>query len=168
MSATPLWGLVIPGHSRGGRMTARCSRLLTHAAQLADERAPGAIVFTGASRGGGESEAEQMLAAWPGRRDIEIVLETTARTTAENAARSLPLLLGRGIREATVVCAPVHLLRVHYFFADLYPRFGVRCEIRPARCLPTPAAVAWEFGALGVMRGQRRAALAELEAAALG
>ena len=168
MSATPTWALVIPGHSRGGRLSARCFRLLAHAAHLAEQRVPRVIVFTGRSPGGCPAEAEQMLEAWPGRRDVELVAEVTARITAENASRSLPLLLRRGVHEATVVCAPVHALRVQYFFAGLYPRFGVACEVRPARCLPTPAALAWEFGALGLMRSQRRAALAELETAALG
>jgi hypothetical protein len=148
-------------------LTPRCFRLLSQAAQLAEHREPRVIVFSGASWGG-LSEAEQMLEAWPGRRDVELVVETTARTTAENAARSLPLLLRREVREATVVCAPVHVLRVRFFFAGLYPRFGVSCEVRSVRCLPSPAALAWEFGALGVMRGQRRAALAELETAVLG
>ena len=109
-----------------------------------------------------------MLDAWRGRSDVELLAEPTARTTAENAARSLPLLLERGVREATVVCAPLHALRVRYFFGGLYPRFGVRCEVRTAKCAPTPSALAWELGARGVMRRQRRAALAELEATARG
>ena len=89
----------------------------------------------------------------------------TARTTAENAARSLPLLLGRGVREVTVVCAPLHIVRVRYFFSDLYRRFGVEADVRAADCPLTPLALARELGALGIMWGQRRAALAELEAA---
>ena len=164
----PPWGLVVPGHSERGRLSARCLRVLALAAALAEEREPRAVVFTGRPPGGGRSEAEQMLDAWPGRRDVELVAERTARTTAENPARSLPLLLGRGVQEATVVCAPLHRLRVRYFFGGLYPRFGIRCEIRTASYPPTPAALAWELGALGVMRRQRRAALAELEAAARG
>lgn len=165
MSETPPWGLVVPGHSEGGRLSARCLRVLARAAELAEERAPRVVVFTGWSPNGERSEAEQMLGAWPGRSDVELVAEPTARITAENAARSLPLLLERGVREATVVCAPVHALRVRYFFGGLYPRFGVRCEVRSARCPPTPSALAWELAALGVMRRQRREALAELEAA---
>ncbi len=168
VSKSPPWGLVVPGHSEGGRLSTRCLRVLALAAELAEERSPRVVVFTGWSPGGGPSEAEQMRDAWPGRGDVELVAEPTARITAENAARSLPLLLERGVREATVVCASVHALRVRYFFGGLYPRFGVRCEVRPARCLPTPSALAWELGALGVMRRQRRAALAELEAAAGG
>ena len=164
----PPWGIVVPGHSEGGRLSARCLRVLALAAELVEERTPRVVVLTGWSPGSGRSEAEQMLDAWPGRSDVELVGEPTARTTAENAARSLPLLLQRGVREATVVCAQLHVLRVRYFFGGLYPRFGVRCEVRSARCPPTAAALAWELGALGVMRRQRRAAHAELDAAARG
>ena len=35
------------------------------------------------------AEAEQMVAAWRGRRDVDLLLEPLAATTAENAARSL-------------------------------------------------------------------------------
>jgi len=66
------------------------------------------------------------------------------------------------------VCAPLHAPRVRYFFGGLYPRFGVRCEVRHAWLPPTPAALAWELGALPVMRRQLRAAIAELEAMASG
>lgn len=109
-----------------------------------------------------------MLEAWPGRRDVDLIAEPTARTTAENAARSLPLLLQRGVTEVTVVCAPLHTVRVRYFFGDLYRRFGLRTEVRVAECPPTPLALARELGAFGVMWSQRKAALAELEAATGG
>ena len=38
-------------------------------------------------------------------------VEPTARTTAENAARTLPLLVELGVRRAVVVCAPLHFVR---------------------------------------------------------
>jgi DUF218 domain len=148
--------LVVPGHSRGGRVSARCLGLLRVAAELAERGGPDVVVFSG------NGEAEAMLAAWPGRRDVQLVVETTARTTAENACRTLPLLVERGVTHATVVCAPLHLPRVRYFFGGLYARFGVGCEVRVAWSTPTPAALAWELAALAVMVRQRRAALAEL------
>jgi len=165
VSEPSAWGIVVPGHSRRGVLSERCIRLLELAAELGQVRAPRAVVLTGWSPNGGPSEGEQMLDAWPGRRDVELVVERTARTTAENAARSLPLLLQRGVREVTVVCAPLHVVRVRYFFGGLYRRFGVQADVRSAVCRPTPLALAWELGALGVMWPQRRAALAELEAA---
>jgi uncharacterized SAM-binding protein YcdF (DUF218 family) len=158
------WAIVVPGHSRRGLLSERCLRVLDLAAGLTEDAAPRAVVFTGWSPRGGPSEGEQMLEAWPGRRDLELIVEPTARTTAENAARSLPLLLRRGVDEATIVCARLHAVRVRYFFSGLYARFGVTAEVRAAGASPTPSALAWELGALAVMRRQRRAALAELRA----
>jgi uncharacterized SAM-binding protein YcdF (DUF218 family) len=157
-------GLVVPGHSRRGALSARCRRLVEYAAELAETRAPSVVVFSGyAARGRAASEAEQMLAAWPGRRDVELVAESTASTTAQNASRSLPLLLERGVTEATVVCAAAHARRVRYFFGRLYAAAGLAVEVRPVPMLPTPAAVAWELGAATVRRRQLHAALSELK-----
>ncbi len=103
-----------------------------------------------------------MLAAWRGRTDVELLVEPTARTTAENAARSLPPLLERGVARATVVCSPLHRFRAAYFFGGLYGEFGVECEIQAARDRTTAGALAWELGALALMRRQRREALAEV------
>jgi hypothetical protein len=160
------WALVVPGHSRRGRMSGRCRALLERAAGLAEERVPRAIVFSGWATSTGPSEAEQMLHGWPGRRDVELLAETTAASTAQNASRTLPLLLDRGVREATVVCAPLHRARVAYFFGGLYAAFGIRCDVCVARAAPTPPALAWELAAATVARRQRRAALAELRSLA--
>jgi uncharacterized SAM-binding protein YcdF (DUF218 family) len=160
------WGIVVPGHSCRGLLTDRCRRLVDFAAGLAEEHRPQVVVFTGWSPSGGISEAEQMLDEWPGRRDVELITEPTARTTAENASRSLPFLLRCGVADVTVVCAPLHAVRVRYFFGALHRRFGLRLEVASAPCRPTAAALARELAAFGVMRRQRRAALAELETAA--
>ena len=162
------WAIVVPGHSVAGRMTARCRGVLARAAQLAEVRAPEVVVFSGRGYGGAPSEAEQMLEAWPGRRDVQLLVEPTARITAQNASRTLPLLLERGVAEATVVCSTLHAPRVRYFFRELYRRFGIECDVQAAWTPPTPQAIAWELGALTVLRRQRRAAVAELEAAARG
>jgi hypothetical protein len=156
------WGFVVPGHSVAGRLSTRCRRVLAVAATLADGQAPRVVIFSGWARNGGASEAEQMLADWPGRRDIELVIEPTARITAENASRSLPLLLERGIRHATVVCSALHATRVRYLFPALYGRFGVDCDVRAAWTAPTPAGIAWELAAFPFLRRQRRAAFSEL------
>ena len=159
------WGIVVPGHSRRGALSARCRRLLAHAAELAEARAPAVVVFSGWARPGrAASEAEQMLAAWPGRRDVELVVETTAATTAQNASRSLPLLLSRGVSEATIVCATAHAPRVRYFFGSVYARSGMRVHVSAVPMLPTPLSVGWELAAVAVRRRQLYAALAELEA----
>ena len=167
MESAP-WAIVVPGHSVSGRLSDRCRRLLAAAARLADLREPRVVVFTGWSPAGGPSEAEQMLDAWPGRRDVDLVAEPTAAVTAENASRSLPLLLARGVREATVVCTPLHLGRVRYLFPAVYGRYGIRCRVTVAWAAPTPTALAWELGALALLRRQRRAALEELRAGLRG
>jgi hypothetical protein len=165
----PRYALVVPGQGdllRDGayRLTARCDRLLAHAAELAAQRRPRAVVFTGWSPYGGESEAAQMLAAWPGPRNVELVAEETAATTAQNAARTLPLLLERGVTEATIVCTPLHRARVAYFFRAIYGHYGVGSRFRSPACGFSGGALAWEAVALSVARGQRRTALAELAA----
>jgi uncharacterized SAM-binding protein YcdF (DUF218 family) len=162
------WAIVVPGHSVGGRVSARCRRILAVAAELAERRTPRLVVFSGWAAGRGPSEAEQMLDAWPGRRDVELVAEPTARTTAENASRSLPLLRDRGVTQATIVCSSVHAPRARYIFCELFRRFGIDCEVLAARTFPSPSAVAWEVGALTVARRQRRGALAELDSAFRG
>ena len=154
---------MIPGHCSRGPLSDRSRRVLQRAAELAELRTPRAVVFTGGCHRSARSEAELMLDAWPGRDDVELALETTATTTAENASRTLPLLLARDIGEATVVCVPVHSRRVRYFFVRLYERFGVRCAVSVAPSRPTLSAVAWELGATAVMSRQRRSAFAELE-----
>ena len=72
-----------------------------------------------------------MLERWRGAGDVELVIETSATITAENMARTLPLLIERDVREATLVCGALHLPRVRYFFGSVYPRYGIRCTYAP-------------------------------------
>jgi uncharacterized SAM-binding protein YcdF (DUF218 family) len=138
-----------------GSPSARMRRRLVAAA----ERVPGAcIVFSG-----WEGEAEEMRSLWRGSPDVELVLEPTAATTAENAARTLPLLLERGVTEAVIVCAPLHLPRAAWIFRRVYERHGVGVRFAVARAAPTPGAVVWELAALTVARRQMQAARAELK-----
>ena len=112
-------------------------------------------------RFGGLSEAEQMRAAWRGP-EVELVVEPTALVTAENASRTLPLLVDRGIRRAVVVCAPLHVFRARFFFTRVYAVHGVEVEFRVARIPPRLRALVWELGAATACRRQLRAARAEL------
>ena len=170
MAAAPVKrAIVVPGPGAFGadgayRITYACHRLIDHAARLADALDPAVVVLSGWSASGGESEAAQMAAAWSGRTDVEVVAEETAANTAENMARTLPLLEVRGVTQATVVCLPLHRMRVAYFFCGVYPRFGIAARVSSPRVAPTVAALGWEVVALSVARRQRRAALAELEA----
>ncbi len=163
--------IVIPGHGRFEedgcyRLSARCMAALQVASQLAERRPARVVVFSGWSPVSGPSEAEQMLEAWDGPDDIDLVAETSATITAENMSRSLPRVLERGVDEVTIVCGALHLPRVRYYFGGVYPRHGVRCSYALTRHLPTPGSLAWEVTAALLVRRQRRAALAEISAVA--
>src|SRR6266581_1931657 len=119
----PSRALVVPGSGRfdrsgGYRISRVCRRLVAEAERLAERLAPRAVVFSGGSPNGGASEAEQMARLWRGPT-VELLLERTALTTAENASRTLPLLREHEIAEAVVVCAPLHLYRARWFFRRL-------------------------------------------------
>jgi uncharacterized SAM-binding protein YcdF (DUF218 family) len=123
---------------------------------------PETVVFSGWSASGGESEAEQMRDAWRGG-DVELVVEPTARNTAENATRTLPLLLARHIESAVIVCTRSHLVRTRMFFGRLYPAHGVAVRYSIARVHPTVRSVVWELGALPFVPIQLHTARSELE-----
>jgi uncharacterized SAM-binding protein YcdF (DUF218 family) len=159
--------IVVPGHGWPDlagvhRISARCLRLVHEAEVLAGRTDADVVVFSGWSPTGGPSEAEQMRDAWRGPA-VELVVEPTAASTAENAARTLPLLLEREVGAAVVVCAPPHLLRTRLLFRRLYRGSGVDVAFRVARLAPTLRAVAWELGALPFVPLQLHAARNELE-----
>jgi uncharacterized SAM-binding protein YcdF (DUF218 family) len=161
------FALVVLGSSRRDRTGAYnisrgCRQVVAHAAQLAERLDPAVVILSGWAPDGGLSEAEQMRALWGGP-ETELVLEPTASTTAENAARTLPPLLERGIEHATVVCTPLHVYRARWFFRRLYTAHGIRTSFESPRVLPTPPALIWELGALTVRSRQLRAAERELE-----
>ena len=143
------------------RISRRCLRLVREAERLASSTGADVVVFSGWSSSGGVSEAEQMRDAWRGPA-VELVLEPTARNTAENAVRTLPLLRERGIDRAVVVCARSHLARTRMLFRRLYRGSGVELAFRAAPLAPTVRSVAWELAAFLLLPVQLRAARAEL------
>jgi uncharacterized SAM-binding protein YcdF (DUF218 family) len=143
------------------RISPRCLRLVREAELLAQSLPARTVVFSGWSPAGGPSEAEQMRSAWQGPA-VELVVEPTATVTAQNAGRTLPLLVEREIRRAVVVCAPFHLYRTRYFFSELYDPHGIATEFHVVPQPLSPYALAWELIALPVCRLQLRAARAEL------
>jgi hypothetical protein len=171
MEPTGVWGIVVPGSGRidadgSYRIGGRALACVRRAARLAERRRPRVVVFSGWSPVSGLSEAEQMLEAWDGPHDVELVAETSATITAQNMSRSLPHMLQRGVEEVTIVCGVLHLPRVRYYFGGVYPRHGIRCSYALTRQPPTPGSLAWEASAALLMRRQRRAALAEISAEA--
>jgi uncharacterized SAM-binding protein YcdF (DUF218 family) len=140
--------IVVPG-STVARVRERLVREAERVALAVDAHV---VVFSGAW------EAGPMRDLWQGP-DVELVVEEAATTTAENAARTLPLLLERGVREAIVVCAPTHLLRARWIFRRIYGTGKVAVRFRLARIAPTPGAIAWELGAIAVAARQVHAEL---------
>ena len=154
--------IVVPGHARRGRISSLCLELVREAERIAAATEVDAVVFSGWAPRGGNSEADQMRAAWRGP-DVELVLEPTARVTAENATRTLPLLVARGIEHAVVVCAPLHLFRARFFFSRVYGAHGIATEFRAVTAGRTLRALLWELGATPAIRRHLRAARTELE-----
>lgn len=147
---------------RDDEISKSCLTLVREAERVAGATPVDVVVFTGGSRGSRTSEAEHMRAAWRGRPEVELVIEPTAAVTAENASRSLPLLLEREIEKAIVVCAPLHLYRTRFFFSRLYGPRGIETVFQRAPVARRPRAAVWELGAAAVSRRQLRAAQAEL------
>jgi hypothetical protein len=88
---------------------------LHRAAWVARRRPTLAAVLTGYTATGGLSEAEQMRAAWH-VVDVPALLEVGGRDTAENATRSLPIVLALGgVRSATIVTSAWHLRAPYHF-----------------------------------------------------
>ena len=143
-------------------ITDACLALVREGERIAASIAADAVVFTGGSRGCRQSEAEQMYTAWAGP-DVDLVVEPTASITAENAARTLPLLVERGIGRAVVVCAPLHVYRTRFFFSRLFEPRGIQTSFHLAAVEQGARAFAWEIVAAPLCRRQLRAARAELD-----
>ena len=125
--------LVVLGHREPGistehRISAESRARLRHAVQIARRSPVRAAVLTGYTSTGGLSEAEQMKTTWD-ESLAPALLEVAGRDTAENASRTLPILLALGeTRRVTVVSSAWHL-RVPWFFAP-YRRYGLRVGYR--------------------------------------
>jgi uncharacterized SAM-binding protein YcdF (DUF218 family) len=158
--------IVVPGSgSVAGdgiyRIGAACLALVREAERLADALPAETVVFSGWAPAGGTPEAEQMLAAWRGA-DVELVVEPTAAVTAQNASRTLPLLLERGITRAVVVCARLHGRRARFFFSRLYGPAGIDTSYRLVPVGLSASALVWELLALPLCRPQLRVARADV------
>jgi uncharacterized SAM-binding protein YcdF (DUF218 family) len=138
-----------------------CRAGVRRAEALAAAVHPRAVIFTGWSSTGGPSEADQMAAAWSGPEDVEVIRETTASNTAENAVRSLAMLPALdGSTEVIVVCSVRHFPRVRYLFGAPFRRHGYRVRYTYVSS-PLPSAGLWrhELSSITRMVRDRRAAL---------
>ena len=150
-----------PGISAEHRISEHSRARLRRAARLCEHEAVRAVVLTGFTHTGGLSEAEQMALEWP-VADVPVLLEVAGRNTAENASRSLPLVVAQGgVRRVSVVTSVWHL-RTPYFFAP-YRSYGLELRFRPARPLRGWAhLLAEEMGGFAGMHAQRTAAMAAM------
>jgi uncharacterized SAM-binding protein YcdF (DUF218 family) len=160
--------LIVLGNSLVARdgsysISRACRGLVAEAERSVGRLGAELVVFSGWSPNDSLSEAAQMRALWHGPPGVEVVVEETASTTAQNAARTLPLLLERRVTEAVVICTPLHLPRARWIFRNVYGGHGVAVRFRLAPVAPTPGALMWELGALTVAARQLRAAHAELD-----
>jgi hypothetical protein len=117
-----------PGVSSEHRISHESLERIQRAEKLVRRMPTRAVVLTGYTSTGGLSEAEQMALAW---RDppVPFLLEVAGRNTAENATRSLPLLLALGgVRRVSVVTSAWHV-RTPWFFAP-YGRYGLDVRFR--------------------------------------
>ena len=154
--------VVVLGHRERGSAEDRISDESRARLALAEDACradpPRLVVLTGYTRtAAGDSEAEQMNDAWS-LAGVPALMEIAGRNTAENAARSLPLIEAAGsLRRVTVVSSAWHI-RVPYFFAPYRAR-GFELSFARERGGPTLGPLAAELAALPAMPRQRRAAL---------
>jgi glucosamine-6-phosphate deaminase len=119
-----------------------------------------AAVLTGYTSTGGLSEAEQMRAAWR-VADVPPLLEVAGRDTAENATRSLPLVLALGdARRVTVVTSAWHL-RVPYHFRA-WREYGLEVRYAFDWHGDWGRMLLHELRGMRTMRAERSRALADL------
>lgn len=140
----------------GSSLAGTRRRLVAEAERAARASGSELVVLTGWAPTEGPSEAELMRSLWRGPAAVELLLEESASSTVENAVRTLPLLVERGVTDAVVVCAPLHLGRARWIFRTVYGDRGIAVRFRSARVLPTPGALLWELGALTVVARQVR------------
>jgi glucosamine-6-phosphate deaminase len=159
--------LVVLGHREPGisaehRISAESRARLRHALQVARSKPVRAVVLTGYTSTGGLSEAEQMKTAWD-EHVAPALLEVAGRDTAENASRSLPLVLALGEARHVIVVSSLWHVRVPFFFAP-YRRFGLRVSYRASVAHGNwPRMLAEEARSAPLAPARRRAAMAAFE-----
>jgi uncharacterized SAM-binding protein YcdF (DUF218 family) len=80
-------------------------------------------------------EAMQEILGWMGIKESQVILDTTSRTTRENAVHSLPLAVERGARRVLLVTSASHMPRSIRIFQKQASQLGIKdLEIIPAPC----------------------------------
>jgi uncharacterized SAM-binding protein YcdF (DUF218 family) len=132
-----------------------------HRAEWVARRHPTlAAILTGYTSTDGLSEAEQMRAAWR-VADVPPLLEVAGRDTAENATRSLPIVLALGdARRVTVVTSAWHLRAPYHF--RVWREYGLEVHYAFDWRGDWGRMLLQEAHGMRTMRSERRRALADL------
>ena len=132
---TPGQGHIVAvlGYSRRGETALHpvCARRLAHAEQIA--QGARAVVLSGwARRHAPAGEAELMRAAWR-RDDVPVILDTTARTTADNAAAIAEIARGLDVAEVIAVTSPWHAPRARTLLRAALAGSGIAVSVSSPR-----------------------------------
>jgi uncharacterized SAM-binding protein YcdF (DUF218 family) len=151
--------IVVPGTAadRDGihTLTAEAFGRLRRAEEIARESAVRAVILSGWNGSGahGLSEAEQMMQAWAGP-DVPIVLDETARSTAENALCTAAVIGALGeVRDVIVVASWGNALRLRFAFRAALRAQGLRPRMSTVWGVRHGAS--WRPGLVGLFRLRR-------------
>lgn len=120
------------GTERGGLMSAGAARLLT-AARLAKQHSLPVLISGGQVFSDGVSEAlvAERILLQLGLPQEQIIVETQARTTKENAAYTAALCHERGYKNVLLLTSALHMPRSMQFFERYLGEQGVKVAAYP-------------------------------------
>lgn len=125
-------GSVPDGTERGGLMSAGAARLLT-AARLAKQHSLPVLISGGQVFSDGASEAlvAERILLQLGLPQEQIIVETQARTTKENAAYSAALCRESGYNNVLLLTSALHMPRSMQFFERYLGGQGIKVAAYP-------------------------------------
>ena len=125
-------GSVPDGTERGGLMSAGAARLLT-AARLAKQHSLPVLISGGQVFSDGASEAlvAERILLQLGLPQEQIIVETQARTTKENAAYTAALCRERGYKNVLLLTSALHMPRSMQFFERYLGEQGIKVVAYP-------------------------------------
>ena len=124
--------VVLGGGERGGLMSAGAARLLT-AARLAKQHSLPVLISGGQVFSDGASEAlvAERILLQLGLPQEQIIVETQARTTQENAAYTAALCRERGYHNVLLLTSALHMPRSMQFFERYLGGQGIKVAAYP-------------------------------------
>lgn len=127
------------GTERGGLMSAGAARLLT-AARLAKQHSLPVLISGGQVFSDGVSEAlvAERILLQLGLPQEQIIVETKARTTKENAAYTAALCHERGYKNVLLLTSALHMPRSMQFFEHYLGEQGVKVAPYPCDYMLNP------------------------------